>query len=59
MLWAAYKKIRQNGEGAGVDCLSLSEFERFGIEHLAITMANHTTQIYITRVSNDIMSDLY
>ncbi len=28
MVWAAYKKIRQNGEGAGVDGLSLSNFEK-------------------------------
>jgi len=28
MVWAAYKKVRQNGEGSGVDGLSLSDFEK-------------------------------
>lgn len=28
MVWAAYKKIRQNGEGSGIDGLSMSEFEK-------------------------------
>jgi RNA-directed DNA polymerase len=28
MVWAAYKKIRQNGKGAGVDQMSLGDFEK-------------------------------
>jgi RNA-directed DNA polymerase len=28
MVWAAYKKIRQNGKGAGVDRVSLGDFEQ-------------------------------